>query len=398
MIMNPRNRLDAPARLAALSESGLMDSAPEAAFDRLTQLAVKLLKAPVALVSLVDDHRQFFKSQVGLAEPWASARETPLTHSFCQHVVTSGARLVVDDARENDLVRDNLAIPDLGVIAYAGVPLYDASGSNFGSFCAIDTVPRHWTDTELSVLESLAAITMTEIRLRRTVQELQRTSALKDQLIGLVSHELRTPLAGILGTLRVMQMEVDPHADNQMLEMAMRSGERLLRLTNDLLSIEQVESGKFPIKPIPTTAALLLQAASESMRDAAAEQGITLEVQPSTEGVLADPDRIAQVLNNLIGNAIKFSPSGSVITLSAVHDGHGVSFAVSDEGRGIPADKLDMVFERFAQVEAGDKHELGGAGLGLAICRAIVLQHGGRIWAESGPGPGTTMKFVLPEA
>ena len=87
-----------------------------------------------------------------------------------------------------------------------------------------------------------------------------------------------------------------------------------------------------------------------------------------------------------------------MITLSAVHDGPGVSFAVSDQGRGIPAGKLEMVFERFAQVEAGDKHELGGAGLGLAICRAIVVQHGGRIWAESEHGRGTTMRFVLPEA
>ena len=396
--MNPRSRLDAPGRLSALNESGLMDSPPEAAFDRLTQLAVKLLHAPVALVSLVDSQRQFFKSQVGLAEPWASARETPLTHSFCQHVVTSGARLVIDDARESELVKDNLAIPDLGVIAYAGVPLYDAGGSNLGSFCAIDTVPRRWTENELEVLESLAAITMTEMRLRRTLQDLQRTSALKDQLIGLVSHEIRTPLAGILGTLRVMQMEVDPHADNQMLEMALRSGERLLRLTNDLLSIEQVESGKFPVNPVPTDVARILQAAHESMRDAAAEEGITLSVRPTNARVLADSDRIAQVLNNLIGNAIKFSPAGSVITLSAGHDGHDVSFAVRDQGRGIPADKLEMVFERFAQVESGDKHELGGAGLGLAICRAIVLQHGGRIWAESEPGAGTTMRFVLPAA
>ena len=136
------NRLDSPARLAALRTSELMDSPPEAAFDRLTKLAVLLLNTPVALVSLVDERRQFFKSQVGLIEPWATMRETPLTHSFCQHVVTSGEPLIIDNALQSDLVKDNLAIRDIGVMAYAGVPLFDAGGGSFGSFCAIDTKPR----------------------------------------------------------------------------------------------------------------------------------------------------------------------------------------------------------------------------------------------------------------
>ena len=392
------NRLDSPARLAALRTSELMDSPPEAAFDRLTKLAVLLLNTPIALVSLVDERRQFFKSQVGLIEPWATMRETPLTHSFCQHVVTSGEPLIIDNALQSDLVKDNLAIRDIGVMAYAGVPLFDAGGESFGSFCAIDTKPRTWTQTELEVLETLAAIAMTEMQLRHTLQALHRTAEIKDQLIGLVSHELRTPLAGILGTLRVMEMDVDPQADNTMLDMALRSGERLLRLTNDLLSIEQIETGNVPVNPVHAEASRLLQDSSEAMRDAAAEQGITLLVQPTHDHVLADPDRIAQVLNNLIGNAIKFSPRGSAITLSATRESEGVRFEVRDEGRGIPADKIEMVFERFAQVESSDKHEKGGAGLGLAICRAIVLQHGGRIWAESELGNGTSMQFVLPSA
>ncbi len=395
---NSLNRLDSRARLAALRASDLMDSPPEAAFDRLTKLAVLLLNTPVALVSLVDERRQFFKSQVGLVEPWATMRETPLTHSFCQHVVTSGEPLIIENALRSELVKDNLAIGDIGVMAYAGMPLFDLGGESFGSFCAIDTKPRTWTEAELEVLETLAAIAMTEMQLRRTLQELHRTAEIKDQLIGLVSHELRTPLAGILGTLRVMEMDVDPKADNTMLDMALRSGERLLRLTNDLLSIEQIETGKFPVDPVPTDASRLLQDSSEAMRDAAAEQGISLVVQPTHDRVLADPDRIAQVLNNLIGNAIKFSPRGSAITLSATREREGVRFEVRDEGRGIPADKIELVFERFAQVESGDKHEKGGAGLGLAICRAIVLQHGGRIWAESELGPGTSMQFVLQSA
>ena len=389
------SRLADPRRLAALEATGLLDSLPEEAFDRLTRLAVKLLHAPVSIVSLVDDRRQFFKSQVGLVEPWATARETPLTHSFCQHVVSTGKPFIVTNALDNPIVRDNLAIPELGVIAYAGMPLVTEDGETIGSFCAIDTQARVWTQDELEVIESLAATAMTELKLRQTVAALERTAELKDRLIGLVSHEIRTPLGGILGTLRLIEMDLDPAADNQLMYMALSSAERLLRLTNDLLSLEQIESGKFLIAPKPESAASMFQIASDTMSAAAGEKRITLSIEPSTLRVMADSDRIVQVLTNLIGNALKFSPDGSAITLAAEPHASMVRFVVRDQGRGIPADKLENVFERFAQVEAADKHEKGGAGLGLAISRAIVEQHGGRIWVESEPGQGSSFFFTL---
>ena len=164
-----RPRLRDPSRLEALRLTGLMDSPPEASFDRLTRLAARLLRAPVSLVSLVDDCRQFFKSAVGLPVPWDSARETPLSHSFCQHVVASGRRMVVNDARLDPLVRENRAIPDLGVIAYLGIPLVTADGHVLGSFCAIDGAPRDWTSEEVDTMTDLAASVSTEIELRRDV-------------------------------------------------------------------------------------------------------------------------------------------------------------------------------------------------------------------------------------
>jgi PAS domain S-box-containing protein len=138
----------------------------------------------VSLVSLVDESRQFFKSHVGLAEPWASRRETPLLHSFCRHVAASGEPLVIEDARENPLVRDNPAIPDLGVVAYAGVPLITSGGHVLGSFCVIDAQPRRWTEEEVGVLRDLAESVMAEIELRLAAAESGRnareTAALLD--------------------------------------------------------------------------------------------------------------------------------------------------------------------------------------------------------------------------
>jgi GAF domain-containing protein len=156
-----------PARLEALRATGLLDSDITPSFDRLARLAAHVLNAPVALVSLVDADRQFFKSCLGLPEPWASERQSPLTHSFCQHAVASREPLLVDDAREHELLRDNLAIRDMGVIAYAGIPLIDPDDHALGTLCVIDSRPRHWTTHQVQLLSDLAASVVTEISLAR---------------------------------------------------------------------------------------------------------------------------------------------------------------------------------------------------------------------------------------
>ena len=187
-----------PARLGAIEATGLTDSEPEEAFDRLTRLVQRCLRVPVALVSIVDDRRQFFKSHQGLAEPWCSLRETPLSHSFCQHVVVRDAPLVVEDARLDPLVRANLAVPDLNVVAYLGVPLRTPDGHAIGSLCAIDSVPRPWNDGDRESMEALAEAVMAEIATRYRLQEqadaigssLALSSALFDALFESTAHPL----------------------------------------------------------------------------------------------------------------------------------------------------------------------------------------------------------------
>jgi GAF domain-containing protein len=173
---------------------------PDEAFDRFASLVKRLLHVPVALVSLVDDQHQYFPGQVGLAEPWGTKRETPLTHSFCQHVVAEGRPKIFPDARIHAQVRDNLAIPDLDVVAYAGMPLTDSDGRVLGSLCAIDTEPRDWTAAELEVLDDLAAACSSELRLRiaREVADeaRRRAESVHDQLTMLT--QLTETLAGTL--------------------------------------------------------------------------------------------------------------------------------------------------------------------------------------------------------
>lgn len=163
--------LDDPRRLQAVVRSGLLDSPVDEAFDRATRLATRVIGAPIALVSIVDESRQFFKSSIGLPEPWASERETPLSHSFCQYVVTSGELLAVSDARSDDLVRGNLAIRDLGVIAYLGTPLTDHEGQVLGSFCVIDQRSRQWTDDERAALGDIAGQVHDVVRARTALAQ-----------------------------------------------------------------------------------------------------------------------------------------------------------------------------------------------------------------------------------
>ena len=176
-------------RLKALRHVALLDTPAEESFDRLTRLAARLLEVPIALVSLVDEDRQFFKSHCGLPEPWASRRETPLSHSFCQHAVELGRPLVIDDAREHPLVRDNLAITDLNVIAYLGIPLVTPDGHVLGSFCAIDTEPRRWTDDEVATLADLARAVSTEIELRLEIRARSSVEEERARLLEWLNHE-----------------------------------------------------------------------------------------------------------------------------------------------------------------------------------------------------------------
>ena len=187
----PRNALESASRLAALKRLNLLDSRAENFFDRLTVLAQRLLKAPICLFSLIDDQRQFFKSAQGLTGRLAEARQMPLSHSLCQHAVVTGKPVVIDDARENALVRENPAIRDFGFVAYLGIPVFTAEGFAVGSFCVIDTRPRAWSHEEVELLGELTGLlgslekrpesNAAEAKLRRALDQIARQQFALDQ-------------------------------------------------------------------------------------------------------------------------------------------------------------------------------------------------------------------------
>ncbi len=223
---------------------------------------------------------------------------------------------------------------------------------------------------------------------------------MKDEFISTVSHELRTPLTSLraaLGLITGGSLDARPQKIRQMLEIAAGNTDRLVRLVNDIIELERIDSGKAELHGTMCSADDLFRRAAILMQADAASAHIRITFNSQGVNVWADPDRILQVLSNLISNAIKFSPTHTEVHLRARRiDANEAEILVRDQGRGIPEDKLDSIFERFLQVDASDSRTMGGTGLGLSICRAIVTQHRGRIWATSTPGTGSTFHFTLP--
>ena len=262
-------------------------------------------------------------------------------------------------------------------VEYVARPQIDSSGESHSGGKAIGVVVAFTDTTERRALDRM-----------------------KDEFISTVSHELRTPLTSLraaLGLVTGGALATRPEKMQQMLEIAIGNTDRLIRLVNDILDIERISSGNAQLHAAICPAAALLDRAVSLQQAAALKNNLRFNIDADGVEVWADPDRILQTLVNLISNAAKYSPQGGRITLTARNmDENEAQFDISDQGRGVPADKLESIFERFQQVDASDSRDRGGTGLGLAICRSIISQHGGKIWATSPKGEGATFHFTLP--
>lgn len=224
---------------------------------------------------------------------------------------------------------------------------------------------------------------------------------MKTEFIATVSHELRTPMTSIKGALGLVlggaAGELPPEA-RELLTIARNNTDRLIRLINDILDISRIEAGKLEIRRAPLSPAEVVRRAVQEMTAFARQRSIVLtaEVPEGLPRVMADADRLHQVLDNLLSNAVKFSPEGSEVRIRAEAAGDMVRFDVIDRGPGIPPDQIEAIFERFYRIDNAASRRTGGTGLGLTICKAIVEEHGGRIWVESKVGEGSTFSFTIP--
>jgi signal transduction histidine kinase len=420
-VSQTRATLD-PDRLAALRRLAILDTPPEAEFDRLTDLAAELLSVPIALVTFVDDERQFFKCSVGLPEPWASQRETPLSHSFCQHVVDTAKPLILEDARDHPVLRENRAIPDLGVVAYAGIPLTTPSGYTLGTFCAIDTKPRRWTDREVELLQVFAAGAMTAIELydqreqaRVAAEALARSEADLAQvqkldavgsLAGGIAHDFNNILTAVLGYADLLlERELEPDVREDLEELR-RAAERAAQLTRQLLAFARRQE----LAPERVNAGAVVEDLAAMLeRLLGGQVELRLRLHDEEAEVEVDPGQLQQVITNLVLNARDALAESGAITIETdivsleeesvdaevgPVSGRHVRVRVTDSGIGMSPEVRERVFEPFFTTKAVGE----GTGLGLSTVLGIVRQSGGHLRLESEPGAGTTVDVLLPVA
>ena len=333
---------------------------------------------------------------------------------------------------ESFQVRANLVVPVL-----KGDELW---GLLISHHCS---APRSWQPAEIDLVKQLASqlsiaiqqadlfaqaqveltqrkqAEMTLQLLNTEMEQRQAVEALKDEFIGIVSHELRTPLTsmqGALGLLAMGLMDDEPEQMKQMIEIASIETERLVRLVNNILDLDKLDADNNFLEQEWCDAAALIQTAIDVMIGSATAAGVDLVLECPPLQIWVAPDRIVQTSINLLGNAIKFSPPNTTVSIEvteidaiserltkfdsvrpdAATPSRQICFAIKDCGRGIPADKLETIFNRFEQVDSSDSRDKGGTGLGLAICKSIVEQHHGQIWAESDWGNGSTFFFTVP--
>ena len=233
----------------------------------------------------------------------------------------------------------------------------------------------------------------------RDVSQRDALDRMKDEFISTVSHELRTPLTSIRGALGLLSAgllgEMSDKAAN-LLRIAVSNSDRLVCLINDILDLERLQSGRAPLSIQTCALNEVVRQAIDHLNPMAEAAQVLVTAESSPVDVDADSDRLLQVVTNLLSNAIKFSPPESVVSVKIARTAEGVTLTVTDQGRGIPMDKLESIFDRFQQVDVSDARQRGGTGLGLAICRTIVHQHGGRIWAQPNPEGGSIFSMFLP--
>jgi signal transduction histidine kinase len=405
-------------RLAALERYGILDTSPEDGFDELVRLAAAICGTPIALISLVDATRQWFKARLGM-----DASQTPRTASFCAYAIHQSTVFVVPDATKDSRFANNtLVVGEPRIRFYAGAPLTTPDGYNVGTLCVIDSTPRDLGEEQRTALLAIARQVIVQLELRRhiaertaTEEKLRESEArllldvsdrdevdrLKQGFVSTVSHELRTPLTSIRGSLGLLASGVagDLTAEaRQLISVAERNSVRLITLINAILDFERLESGKAEMDLRPVPLQRIFDRSGESVSAFAEQESVRIEVERTGAVVLADETRLSQVLVHLLSNAVKYSPRGGIVTMRARPLDGGIEVLVIDRGRGIAADKQEKIFERFHQVDSSDARTQSGTGLGLAICKAIIEQHGGTIGVESAEGEGSTFSFRLTNA
>ena len=415
-------------RLKALESYNILDTLPEQEYDDFTRIAAQICDVPIALISLVDENRQWFKSKQGL-----DATQTPRAHAFCAHAINMPNQLFeVTDATKDPRFHDNpLVTGEPNVIFYVGSPLVTPNGDAIGTLCVIDNKPREISQKAKETLQLLSRQVITTLELRKKNTELERLNKqliseievreqkeqelvkttnraveaekVKDDFLANISHELYTPMNGIVGFTNLLLEDQSLSSEHrELVEYIKFSSTHLSQIVHNILDFTNISKDKILLEFIDFDFPELLRNLYHKFLPKAKEKGIEFKINNDVmipSKVNGDPKRLEQILLHLTDNAIKFTSKGLVsISTKLLSESSAtmvLQFEVKDTGIGIPKDKLDDIFVQFNQSNNKLSREYEGTGIGLSIVKKLIKQFGGIIKVDSVEGFGSVFKFTI---
>jgi len=398
-------------RLKALNRYQILDTNAEKKYDDLVFLASYICETPIALISLIDKYRQWFKAKIGL-----SATQTSRDYAFCAHTILSPNVMIVNDAFQDERFHDNpLVTKDPKIRFYAGAPLITSDGYRLGTICVIDIIPREISDRQTKALQALANVVVNCFEMRMYLEQLELANAqiantnkrlgeanqVKSKFLAMAAHDLKNPLASVYGLGLLLLNE--PQSDEEQQEILngiVFSSKRMLELINELLETTALDLGKTELQKQVLDVGTILKIVVEANQSQylAKQQQVIMDAAPGSM-ISVDYNRIYTVFDNLISNAVKFSYRDSKIWIKVRNLVESVLVEVKDEGQGMTSEDLKKVFGRFQRLSAKPTDGENSTGLGLSISKELVELHGGSIWAQSdGQEHGTTFYVELPKS
>lgn len=373
-------------RLGALHSYGILDTPREGAFDDITRLAALICGAPMALVSLVDQERQWFKSEIGVG-----VSETPISSSICAHAIQQADVFIVPDTLLDERFRQNPLVTGAPHLRfYAGAALRTASGLPLGTVCVLDTQPRGLSSEQAEALQALARQTMAQIELRRLLAQAQESNHYRRQLMAIAGHDLKTPVRAALYAIRKVQRALSPEQAAP-LTVATDALARIDREFTQLATMAGTEGALVAPDQIEFDLGDVLEPLLGHWQQAALAKGLRLRSVSTRQRVRSNPALLTTLLGNLLGNAVKYTEHGSVL-IGCRRRGDRVMVEIIDTGLGMDELQSAEMFGAFHQVDPRNE----GLGLGLWIVRSTAESLGHRLRVQSTLGRGSRFSVELP--
>jgi K+-sensing histidine kinase KdpD len=395
------------ARTYSFEALGLLHGSMDESLYNIIALASQALDVPISFVSVLEKEEgiQYLSAYLGSCFDESDTCEMPVEGSICRYVQADRKTVAIPDLLKDPRTHDNEFVLQHNLRAYLGSPVHTVAGKVIGAICCMSYAPREWRPNEIGTLECLARCvddliaaktsTLEEHKLRMDLQEMMET---RSGYVAHVSHEIRTPLTGIVGSIKLLQAAKFETQSQSLMSILDRSADRLLDFVNDVLDLAKLDAGHFEtIAEVTEIGELAGDVLSEFQSIADAKSlNLTVDDRLNGKNYLADRAAFKTILQNLIGNAVKFTETGA-ITVSIDEDSYGqLSIRVTDTGIGIAPENHEKIFKEFQQAEPATARTYGGTGLGMPIVKRMVDRMNGTISVKSELGKGSTFTVLVP--